>query len=142
MAVFDVIINNADRKGGHVLAGIDGRVYGVDHGVSLHVRDKLRTVLWGWSAEPIDDETLADLDDLLGWLGSGVGCPVAGSSHRRGDHGPSAAGAQASGRTADARPKRAPPVAVACVPVCRRYQSGGLLRSQSGHPEVSVDLTL
>lgn len=73
MAVFDVIINNADRKGGHVLAGIDGRVYGVDHGVSLHVHDKLRTVLWGWSAEPIDDETLADLDDLLGWLGSESG---------------------------------------------------------------------
>ena len=73
MAIFDVIVNNADRKGGHILAGVDGRVYGVDHGVSLHVHDKLRTVLWGWSAEPIDDETLADLDDLLGWLGSESG---------------------------------------------------------------------
>ncbi len=47
MAVFDVIINNADRKGGHILAGVDGNVYGVDHGVSLHSEDKLRTVLWG-----------------------------------------------------------------------------------------------
>ena len=58
MAVFDVLINNADRKGGHILAGVDGDVYGVDHGVSLHVEDKLRTVLWGWAGKPIDDETL------------------------------------------------------------------------------------
>ena len=47
MAVFDVLINNADRKGGHILSGVDGQVYGVDHGVSLHVEDKLRTVLVG-----------------------------------------------------------------------------------------------
>ncbi|WP_242638632.1 SCO1664 family protein [Mycolicibacterium sp. S2-37] len=58
MAVFDVLINNADRKGGHILAGIDGRVYGVDHGVSLHAEDKLRTVLWGWAGKPVDDEAL------------------------------------------------------------------------------------
>src|ERR1700754_676112 len=58
MAVFDVLINNADRKGGHILCGVDGQVYGVDHGVSLHVEDKLRTVLWGWSGKPVDDETL------------------------------------------------------------------------------------
>jgi uncharacterized repeat protein (TIGR03843 family) len=64
IAVFDVVINNADRKGGHILAGIDGRVYGVDHGVSLHVQDKLRTVLWGWAGKPIDDEALAAIADL------------------------------------------------------------------------------
>ena len=58
MAVFDVLINNADRKGGHILSGMDGHVYGVDHGVSLHVEDKLRTVLWGWAGKPVDDETL------------------------------------------------------------------------------------
>ena len=52
MAVFDVLINNADRKGGHILAGVDGGVYGVDHGVSLHTEDKLRTVLWGGRASP------------------------------------------------------------------------------------------
>ena len=51
MAVFDVLINNADRKGGHILSGVDGHVYGVDHGVSLHVEDKLRTVLWGWAGQ-------------------------------------------------------------------------------------------
>ena len=57
MAVFDVLINNADRKGGHILSGVDGQVYGVDHGVSLHVEDKLRTVLWGWAGKPVDDQT-------------------------------------------------------------------------------------
>ena len=60
MAVFDAIVNNADRKGGHVLG--DGRTaarYGVDHGVTFHVEHKLRTVLWGWAGEPLDDEELA-----------------------------------------------------------------------------------
>jgi uncharacterized repeat protein (TIGR03843 family) len=68
MAVFDVLINNADRKGGHILSGVDGMVYGVDHGVSLHVEDKLRTVLWGWAGKPVDDDALeavARLRDLL-----------------------------------------------------------------------------
>jgi uncharacterized repeat protein (TIGR03843 family) len=73
MAVFDVLINNADRKGGHILSGVDGHVYGVDHGVSLHVEDKLRTVLWGWSGKPVDDETLEAVarlrDQLRGSLG-------------------------------------------------------------------------
>jgi uncharacterized repeat protein (TIGR03843 family) len=68
VAVFAVLINNADRKGGHILYGVDGQVYGVDHGVSLHVEDKLRTVLWGWAGKPVDDETLetvAALDQQL-----------------------------------------------------------------------------
>lgn len=64
MAVFDVLINNADRKGGHILAGVDGSVRGVDHGVSLHAEDKLRTVLWGWAGKPVDDDTLAAVTDL------------------------------------------------------------------------------
>jgi uncharacterized repeat protein (TIGR03843 family) len=53
MAVFDVVVNNADRKGGHVLAMADGHRYGVDHGVCFHVENKLRTVLWGWAEEPL-----------------------------------------------------------------------------------------
>ena len=48
MAVFDVVVNNADRKGGHVLEMTDGHRYGVDHGVTFHTEHKLRTVLWGW----------------------------------------------------------------------------------------------
>lgn len=64
MAVFDILVNNADRKGGHILYGIDGNVYGVDHGVSLHVQDKLRTVLWGWAGKPIDDSTMESVAEL------------------------------------------------------------------------------
>jgi uncharacterized repeat protein (TIGR03843 family) len=53
MAVFDVVVNNADRKGGHVLPMTDGHRYGVDHGVAFNVDNKLRTVLWGWAREPL-----------------------------------------------------------------------------------------
>ncbi|MFM9033983.1 MAG: SCO1664 family protein [Mycobacterium sp.] len=73
MAVFDVVVNNADRKGGHILAGVDGGVYGVDHGISLHVQDKLRTVLWGWAGSPVDDDTLAALKTLDERLGAKLG---------------------------------------------------------------------
>lgn len=82
MAVFDVLINNADRKGGHILSGVDGRVHGVDHGVSLHSEDKLRTVLWGWAGKPVDDDTLAQVailrDDLRSGLGEALGEHVTG----------------------------------------------------------------
>jgi uncharacterized repeat protein (TIGR03843 family) len=82
MAVFDVLINNADRKGGHILCGVDGNVYGVDHGVSLHVEDKLRTVLWGWSGKPVDDETLEAVarlrDQLRGELGNQLCAHITG----------------------------------------------------------------
>ena len=73
MAVFDVVVNNADRKGGHILATGDGHRYGVDHGVTFHVEHKLRTVLWGWRGEALDaaevagvERVRADLDGALG----------------------------------------------------------------------------
>ncbi|SEH75947.1 conserved hypothetical protein [Mycolicibacterium rutilum] len=72
MAVFDVLVNNADRKGGHILCGVDGRVYGVDHGVTLHVEDKLRTVLWGWAGKPVDDQTLESVAALRDALRDGL----------------------------------------------------------------------
>ena len=72
MAVFDVLINNADRKGGHILSGVDGEVYGVDHGVSLHVEDKLRTVLWGWAGKPVDEDTLEAVTALREQLRNGL----------------------------------------------------------------------
>ncbi|OBB42717.1 SCO1664 family protein [Mycobacterium sp. 852002-51961_SCH5331710] len=72
MAVFDVLVNNADRKGGHILSGVDGRVYGVDHGVTLHVEDKLRTVLWGWAGKPVDDQTLESVAALRDRLRDGL----------------------------------------------------------------------
>ena len=70
MAVLDAVANNADRKGGHILRGVDGRVYGVDHGLTFNEDDKLRTVLWGWAGEPLARDVVevltglaADLDD-------------------------------------------------------------------------------
>jgi uncharacterized repeat protein (TIGR03843 family) len=65
LAVFDVVINNADRKGGHVLATPHGTVVGVDHGVSFHSELKLRTVLWGFAGRAVPDALLAD---LRAWL--------------------------------------------------------------------------
>ncbi len=65
MAVFDVLVNNADRKGGHVLAMADGHRHGVDHGVCFHVDDKLRTVLWGWAQEPLVADDLPPVERLL-----------------------------------------------------------------------------
>ncbi len=59
MAVFDLITNNADRKGGHVLAMSDGHRYGVDHGLTFHVEHKVRTVLWGWIDQPLTDDEVA-----------------------------------------------------------------------------------
>ena len=71
MAALDVVANNADRKGGHVLAGADGGVYGVDHGICLHQETKLRTVLWGWVGEELDDEVTAGLQRLRAALAPG-----------------------------------------------------------------------
>lgn len=64
MAVLDAVLNNADRKGGHLLPTPDGRVHGVDHGVCFNVEDKLRTVLWGWAGQPLEPSELEVLDRL------------------------------------------------------------------------------
>ncbi|BBZ33242.1 SCO1664 family protein [Mycolicibacterium confluentis] len=77
MAVFDILVNNADRKGGHILHGVDGRVYGVDHGLCLHREDKLRTVLWGWAGKPVDDELLGAVGVLLDALDGELGDQLA-----------------------------------------------------------------
>ncbi len=68
MAAFDVVVNNADRKGGHVLAGTDGHLYGVDHGLTLHVDDKLRTVLWGWTGKALPADVVECLEKLAAEL--------------------------------------------------------------------------
>ncbi len=64
MAVLDAVANNADRKGGHILRGADGHVYGVDHGLTFNEDDKLRTVLWGWAGEPLTPEAVEVLERL------------------------------------------------------------------------------
>ncbi|MBA8795310.1 putative repeat protein (TIGR03843 family) [Friedmanniella endophytica] len=60
MAVFDALVNNADRKGGHII-GSEGRVFGVDHGICFHTEDKLRTILWGWAGSPLDEADIAHI---------------------------------------------------------------------------------
>ena len=72
MAVLDVLLNNADRKGGHALEGLDGLVYGVDHGICLHAELKLRTVLWGWAGDPIPDGLMADITAFAERLEGGI----------------------------------------------------------------------
>ncbi|WP_067179348.1 SCO1664 family protein [Microtetraspora niveoalba] len=64
VAVFDAVVNNADRKGGHLLPLADGHVYGVDHGVCFSAEDKLRTVLWQWRGKPLSREAVSVLARL------------------------------------------------------------------------------
>jgi uncharacterized repeat protein (TIGR03843 family) len=73
MALFDAIVNNADRKGGHVLPTDDGHLHGCDHGVCFAVEPKLRTVLWGWRGEPLTDEEVACLKTLRGSIDGDMG---------------------------------------------------------------------
>lgn len=61
MAVFDLLINNADRKGSHVLLAGDGHIWGVDHGLTFHPQNKVRTVIWDLGGAPLDPGWQADL---------------------------------------------------------------------------------
>lgn len=62
MCAFDLIGNNTDRKSGHVLLGLDGRIRGIDHGLMFHREFKLRTVIWEFGGEPVPDQLLADAE--------------------------------------------------------------------------------
>ena len=64
MAVFDVLTNNTDRKGGHVLRDSGGRLWGIDHGLCFAAEFKLRTVIWDFAGDPIDASILADIAPL------------------------------------------------------------------------------
>jgi len=69
VALFDAVVNNTDRKAGHLLPIPGGHVHAVDHGVTFSIEPKLRTVLWAWQDEPFDAaeaEGLALLRDSLG----------------------------------------------------------------------------
>ena len=68
MAVFDIVVNNTDRKGGHILPAESGHRYGVDHGVCFHVEDKLRTVLWGWAGQHLTAEETEGVQAVLAGL--------------------------------------------------------------------------
>ena len=71
VAAFDVIVNNADRKAGHCLLGLDDRIWFVDHGVCFHVEPKLRTVIWDHRGEPVPEPLLADARRLVAELREG-----------------------------------------------------------------------
>ncbi|HEX9031403.1 MAG TPA: SCO1664 family protein [Streptosporangiaceae bacterium] len=64
MAVFDAVINNADRKVGHLLPAPGGHLYGCDHGVSFALEYKLRTVLWQWRGDLLPDEAVEALERI------------------------------------------------------------------------------
>jgi uncharacterized repeat protein (TIGR03843 family) len=66
MAVLDLISNNSDRKGGHILVDTEGALFGVDHGLCFHEDDKLRTVLWGWAGEPLSTDEVTLVERLAG----------------------------------------------------------------------------
>jgi uncharacterized repeat protein (TIGR03843 family) len=71
MAVFDAVINNADRKIGHLLPVPDGHLYGCDHGICFAEEYKLRTVLWQWRGEPLPERTIETLRRLAAGLADG-----------------------------------------------------------------------
>ena len=68
MALFDAVINNTDRKIGHLLPVVDGTLLGCDHGVTFHEDDKLRTVIWQFAMRELTDVEIKTLGDLLASL--------------------------------------------------------------------------
>jgi hypothetical protein len=79
MAVLDAIMNNTDRKGGHILPVDGGRhVYGVDHGVTFSPVPKLRTVLWGWRGMPLAADEIEGIERIRGALAGDLSETLAG----------------------------------------------------------------
>jgi uncharacterized repeat protein (TIGR03843 family) len=64
LALFDAVVNNTDRKFGHILPAMNGEIYGCDHGVTFHVDDKLRTVLWQFAGDELTEEERRALIEL------------------------------------------------------------------------------
>ena len=71
MCAFDLVGNNTDRKSGHCLLGLDGRIRGIDHGLMFHREFKLRTVIWEFGGEAIPDDLLEAVDALAGARAAG-----------------------------------------------------------------------
>lgn len=69
IVVFDAIVNNADRKGGHCLLDARGHIWGIDHGITFNAAHKLRTVIWDFAGQPIAERLLVDLEKLCVSLG-------------------------------------------------------------------------
>jgi uncharacterized repeat protein (TIGR03843 family) len=65
IALFDAVINNTDRKIGHLLMDTEHNLFGIDHGVSLHSENKLRTVLWQWRGLQLTEIEKAQLQRFI-----------------------------------------------------------------------------
>lgn len=78
IAVFDLVVNNADRKAGHVLRDAAGRLWAVDHGLCFHPEPKLRTVLWDYVGQPIPFDALAAVERLCGLLSGELAAQLSG----------------------------------------------------------------
>ena len=72
LALFDAIINNTDRKIGHLLPDQKGHLFACDHGVTFHTEDKLRTVLWQWAGDALTEEEFGTLDQTLTFIDSNI----------------------------------------------------------------------
>ncbi len=68
VAGFDILVNNADRKGGHILVDSEDHIWLIDHGLCFHHEDKLRTILWDFSGESIADDLLSQVEALVAQL--------------------------------------------------------------------------
>ncbi len=63
--IFDYLVNNTDRKGGHLLLDATGKLWGIDHGLTFHVAPKLRTVIWEFAGQRVADSLLEDVSQAL-----------------------------------------------------------------------------
>ncbi|MGH2693991.1 MAG: SCO1664 family protein [Actinomycetota bacterium] len=82
-AAFDVVVNNADRKAGHVLEDTSGKLWSVDHGLTFHAEYKLRTVIWEYAEGPLPPDLAAGLEGLSGALSTELGARLAELLSRR-----------------------------------------------------------
>ncbi len=70
LALFDAVINNTDRKIGHLLPDQSGHLFACDHGITFHTEDKLRTVLWQWAGDALTEEEIQALEQTLTFINS------------------------------------------------------------------------
>jgi hypothetical protein len=77
IAVFDAVVNNADRKGGHLLPTAEGHIFGIDHGLCFSEQNKLRTLLWGWAGTPLPEDAVEVLERLVADWADGLGPALA-----------------------------------------------------------------
>jgi len=64
IALFDVLVNNADRKAGHLLVDTTGHLWSIDHGICFHDEPKLRTVIWAFEGDPLPSDLVSDIEEM------------------------------------------------------------------------------